>query len=141
MLHHSCFIYLVTREYVRRPWNTVNFAPVWPFLCTAMCSFDRIILLGTNPSIHPSMILYSFHAPPPCNVILTFWLLCSVLQSQRNGQRRAPQVNGQGGRSSQTSGGRGQGRGRGQDRNRTPISASDLDAELDKYHAAAAKEE
>ncbi|ONM20553.1 THO complex subunit 4B [Zea mays] len=65
----------------------------------------------------------------------------SVLQSQRNGQRRAPQVNGRGGRSSQTSGGRGQGRGRGQDRNRTPISASDLDAELDKYHAAAAKEE
>ncbi|CAD6220566.1 unnamed protein product [Miscanthus lutarioriparius] len=65
----------------------------------------------------------------------------SVPQSQRGGQRRAPQGNSWGGRSSQSSGGRGQGKGRGQDRNRTAISAADLDAELDKYHAAAVKEE
>ncbi|NP_001132074.1 THO complex subunit 4B [Zea mays] len=65
----------------------------------------------------------------------------SMPQSQRGGQRRVPQGNGRGGRSSQSSGGRGQGKGRGQDRNRTTISAADLDAELDKYHAAAVKEE
>ncbi|KAF8690527.1 hypothetical protein HU200_040888 [Digitaria exilis] len=65
----------------------------------------------------------------------------SMPQNQRGGQRRAPQGNGRGGGSSQGSGGRGrQGKGRGQDRNRTPISAADLDAELDDYHASAVKE-
>ena len=82
---------------------------------------------------------YSFHASH--HVVITFWLLCSVPQSQRGGQRRAPQGNSRPGRSSQSSGGRGQGKGRGQDQNRTAISAADLDAELDKYHAAAVKEE
>ncbi|KAJ1288692.1 hypothetical protein BS78_02G107500 [Paspalum vaginatum] len=64
----------------------------------------------------------------------------SVPQVQRGGQRRAPQGNGRGGGNSQSSGGRGERKGRGQDRNRTPISAADLDDELDKYHAAAVKE-
>ena len=61
-------------------------------------------------------------------------------QNQRGVLRRAPQSNGRGGGSSQSSGGRGQGKGRGQDRNRTPLSAADLDAELDNYHASAVKE-
>ncbi|RLM86654.1 THO complex subunit 4B-like [Panicum miliaceum] len=64
----------------------------------------------------------------------------SVPQNQRGVLRRAPQSNGRGGGSSQSSGGRGQGKGRGQDRNRTPLSAADLDAELDNYHASAVKE-
>ncbi|RCV10179.1 hypothetical protein SEVIR_2G094300v4 [Setaria viridis] len=64
----------------------------------------------------------------------------SVPQNQRGGQRKAPQGNGRGGGSIQNSGGRGQGKGRGQDRNRTPLSAADLDAELDNYHASAVKE-
>ncbi|KAK3126725.1 hypothetical protein QOZ80_7AG0561420 [Eleusine coracana subsp. coracana] len=55
---------------------------------------------------------------------------------QRGGQRG----NGRPGNSSQSSGGRGQGKGRGQDRNRAPVSAADLDAELDKYHSEAVKE-
>ncbi|KAL6639000.1 hypothetical protein ACP70R_022730 [Stipagrostis hirtigluma subsp. patula] len=60
---------------------------------------------------------------------------------QRVGPRRGPvQGNGRPGGSSQSSGGRGQGKARGHDRNRGPVSAADLDAELDKYHAAAAKE-
>lgn len=63
----------------------------------------------------------------------------SVPQAQKGVQRRAPQGNGRGG-SIQSSGGRGEKKGRGQDRNRTPISAADLDDELDKYHAAAVKE-
>ncbi|CAL5079380.1 unnamed protein product [Urochloa decumbens] len=64
----------------------------------------------------------------------------SVPQNQRGSQRKAPQGNGRGGGSSQSSGGRGQGKGRGQDRNRTPVSAADLDAELDNYHASAVKD-
>ncbi|XP_039792188.1 THO complex subunit 4A-like isoform X1 [Panicum virgatum] len=66
--------------------------------------------------------------------------LTSVPQNQRGVLQRAPQSNGRGGGSSQNSGGRGQGKGRGQDQNRTPLSAADLDAELDNYHASAVKE-
>jgi hypothetical protein len=120
------------------------FAPVWSFPCTALCSFNRVVL-GTKPAmgpIHPWYFTeHTIFTHPHHHVGITFWLLCSMPQSQRGGQRRAPQGNGRGGRSSQSSGGRGQGKGRGQDRNRTTISAADLDAELDKYHAAAVKEE
>ncbi|XP_062188086.1 THO complex subunit 4A-like [Phragmites australis] len=59
---------------------------------------------------------------------------------QRGGHRGTSQGNGHLGNSSQNSGGRRQGKARGQDRNRAQVSAADLDAELDKYHAEAVKE-
>jgi hypothetical protein len=62
------------------------------------------------------------------------YVVCSA--PQRGGWRG----NGRPANSSQSSGGRGQGKGRGQDQNRAPVSAADLDAELDKYHSQAVKE-
>uniref|UniRef100_A0A0A9GGF3 RRM domain-containing protein n=1 Tax=Arundo donax TaxID=35708 RepID=A0A0A9GGF3_ARUDO len=59
---------------------------------------------------------------------------------QRDGWKGITQGNGRPGSNGQSSGGRGQGKGRGQDRNRAQVSAADLDAELDKYHAQAVKE-
>ncbi|KAL6897412.1 hypothetical protein ACP4OV_007108 [Aristida adscensionis] len=60
---------------------------------------------------------------------------------QRGGSRRGmPQGNGRPGSNSQGSGSRGQGKAQGHDRSRAPVSAADLDAELDKYHAQAVKE-
>jgi hypothetical protein len=62
------------------------------------------------------------------------YVVCSA--PQRGGWRG----NGRPANSSQSSGGRGQGKGRGQDRNHAPMSAAELDAELDKYHSQAMKE-
>jgi THO complex subunit 4 len=62
------------------------------------------------------------------------YVVCSA--PQRGGWRG----NGRPANSSQSSGGRGQGKGRGQDQNHAPMSAADLDAELDKYHSQAMKE-
>ncbi|OEL38720.1 hypothetical protein BAE44_0000262 [Dichanthelium oligosanthes] len=98
----------------------------------------NIELIGNNAEPHPMPPVIHNRPLQNYNDIHN-----SMPQSQRGGQRRAPQGNGRGGGSSQSSGGgRGQGKGgRGQDRNRTPLSAADLDAELDKYHASAVTEE
>lgn len=56
------------------------------------------------------------------------------------GQRGIHPGNGRPGNIGQGGGGRGQARARAHDRNRVQASAADLDAELEKYHAAAGKQ-
>jgi hypothetical protein len=64
-------------------------------------------------------------------MLIASWLCCLQYASKRWLERKWP---------SQSNGGCGQGKGRGQDQNCAPVSAADLDAELDKYHAEAVKE-
>ncbi|TVU39910.1 hypothetical protein EJB05_13354 [Eragrostis curvula] len=104
----------------------------------AIKKYDGVLLDGKPMKIE--LIGHNSEPPPMVPLIHN-----RPLQNYGEIHNSAPQRGGRRGNvrpgsSNQSSGGRGQGKGRGQDRNRAHVSASDLDAELDKYHAEAVKE-